>query len=281
LLYSNDMMPPWVDTQKPLTLFHGYEPIEYPVTQQTLTERYTTWGMDFIRQHKDKPFLLYLAYSMPHVPIFASEKFEGTSRGGTYGDVIETIDWSVGQLLAQLRELGIDEQTLVVFTSDNGPWQNMPERMFSNDTIQPWHCGSAGLLRGSKGDTYEGGSRVPALLRWPGTIPPGQVSADLVTAMDLFPTFARAAGARLPYDRELDGNDLLPFLRSETPSPTKAFLYYLRWELQGVRVGNWKYRVAQSDGTQDHSVEEELYDLEIDPSEKFNRIEALPEKARE
>jgi len=278
LLYSNDMMPPWVDTQKPLALFHGYEEMEYPVQQQTLTERYTTWGMDFIRQHKDGPFLLYLAYSMPHVPIFASERFTGTSRAGLYGDVVETIDWSVGQLLAQLRELGIDDRTLVVFTSDNGPWQNMPQRMFSNDTIQPWHCGSSGPLRGSKGDTYEGGSRVPAIFRWPGTIPGGQVSADMATAMDLFPTLLNAAGAPLPEDRVLDGHDMLPFLQGEAPSPTGTYLYYLRWELQGIRVGSWKYRMVPSASGQ---ASEELYELESDPGEQFNRIGEQPTKAAE
>ena len=273
ILYSNDMMPPWVETQKPLSLMHGTKAIEYPVEQPTLTERYTEWGKQFIRDNKDQPFFLLLSYAMPHVPIFASKKFAGKSRGGLYGDVVETIDWSVGEILQQLKDLNLDENTMVVFLSDNGPWQKMPDRMFSNDTIRPWHCGSAGSFRGSKGDTYEGGVRVPAIVRWPGKIPAGKVSADLVTAMDLYPTILNITGAELPKDRKLDGNDIMAFLEGKEASPTKEYIYYIRWDLEGIRVDNWKYH---RDGAT-----EELFDLQTDPGEKFNVAKYFPEKMKE
>jgi arylsulfatase A len=275
LLYSNDMMPPWVDTKKPLALMHGAKVIEHPVDQPTLTERYTEWGKQFIQKNKDRPFLLYLAYAMPHVPIFVSEKFKGKSHGGLYGDVIETIDWGVGEILKTLKELKLDQNTMVIFLSDNGPWQNMPDRMFGSDTIKPWHCGSAGPLRGSKNNTYEGGLRVPAIIRWPAIVKGGTVSDAIVTAMDLYPTILKAAGANLP-GAKLDGHDLTGFLQGRSPSPTTQFLYYMRWDLEGIRVGSWKYRSAALKGA-----EEELYNLENDPGEKFNVAKFFPEKLAE
>jgi arylsulfatase A-like enzyme len=279
ILYSNDMMPPWVETEIPLSLMHGTRAIEYPVIQQTLTERYTYWSLEFIEKHKKEPFLLVLSYAMPHVPIFASEKFCGTSRAGLYGDVIETIDWSTGQILNKLDELGIDNNTMVIFLSDNGPWQNMPDRMFGNDTIKPWHCGSAGPLRGSKGNTWEGGIRVPAIFRWPGKIPSGQVRADLVTSMDIYPTLLKAAGAKVPDDREIDGIDLMPFLQGKELSIAREYLYYMRWDLEGIRCGSWKFRCA----TVYPGIKpvDELYDLDSDPGEKFNVAGYFPEKAKE
>ncbi len=279
ILYSNDMMPPWVETEKPLSLMHGTKVFEYPVMQQTLTERYTGWGLEFIEKQKENPFLLFLSYAMPHVPIFASERFSGASRAGLYGDVIETIDWSAGEIMRKLDELGLEGNTMVIFLSDNGPWQNMPERMFGNDTIKPWHCGSAGPLRGSKGNTWEGGIRVPAIFRWPGKIPAGQVSADLVTSMDIYPTILKAAGAMIPDDREIDGNDLMPFLQGKELSPTSEYLYYMRWNLEGIRLGNWKFRNGAAAPGSDPA--EELYDLETDPGEKFNVAGYFPEKAKE
>ncbi len=279
ILYSNDMMPPWVETDKPLSLMHGTREIEHPVIQQTLTERYTEWGKAFIEDKKDAPFLLYLSYAMPHVPIFASDRFLDTSRAGLYGDVIETIDWSVGEILKKIKELGLDDHTLVVFLSDNGPWQNMPDRMFSNDTIKPWHCGSAGHLRGSKGNTCEGGVRVPAIFRWPGVIPGGQVSADLVTAMDLFPTILNAAGTDVPAERKTDGHDVMAFLQGKEVSPTDEYIYYMRSDLEGIRKGKWKYRNVPSASVAGRAVE--LFDLETDPGEKFNLAGCFPEKAEE
>ena len=161
LLYSNDMMPPWVMTERPLQLWRDTVPVEHPVDQSTLTERYTEQAVSFIRDSGDAPFFLYLAHSMPHVPLHTSERFRGRSAGGLYGDVVETIDWSAGRILDVLEEEGLADQTLVIFTSDNGPWNEMPDRMFSEGKIQPWDAGSAGPLRGSKATTWEAFAPAP------------------------------------------------------------------------------------------------------------------------
>jgi arylsulfatase A-like enzyme len=172
LLYSNDMKKPWVQTDRPLALFRDLDSIEHPVDQASLTRRYTEECIRFIRTSQKDPFFLYLPYAMPHLPISASEKFTGTSRAGLYGDVIEEIDWSVGRILETLKETGADSRTIVIFTSDNGPWSNMPPRMLQ-EGIEKWHAGTAGHLRGAKWTSYEGGYRVPAIIRWPEKIRPG------------------------------------------------------------------------------------------------------------
>src|SRR5690606_11195063 len=200
LLYSNDMIRPWVNTDRPLELWRNDRPIEHPVDQTQLTVRYTEEAQKFIRSSEGNPFFLYLPYSMVHVPIHAAPQFRDKSRAGPYGDVVEAIDWSVGQVLKTLHEVGAVDNTLVVFTSDNGPWQNMPDRMFQGNVIKPWHAGSAGPLRGYKATTYEGGVRVPAIIQWPSRIEGGRASADIVTAMDLYVTILKAAGAAVPSD---------------------------------------------------------------------------------
>ncbi|HLV00884.1 MAG TPA: sulfatase-like hydrolase/transferase, partial [Acidobacteriota bacterium] len=200
LLYSNDMIRPWVNTDRPLELWRNDRPIEHPVDQTQLTVRYTEEAQKFIRSSEGNPFFLYLPYSMVHVPIHAAPQFRDKSRAGPYGDVVEAIDWSVGQVLKTLHEVGVVDNTLVVFTSDNGPWQNMPDRMFQGNVIKPWHAGSAGPLRGYKATTYEGGVRVPAIIQWPSRIEGGRASADIVTAMDLYVTILKAAGAAVPSD---------------------------------------------------------------------------------
>lgn len=283
LLYSNDMIPPWVETDRPLALYQDLEPTgEQPVDQTTLTTRYTQKALDFIDRSAEanEPFFLYLAYSMPHLPVFAPKERQGRSRAGRYGDVIETIDWSAGEILHRLDSLGLAESTLVVFTSDNGPWNNLPDRMLQEGN-EPWHTGSTGPLRGSKATTYEGGVRVPALVRWPDRIPAGRTSAELATTMDLFPTLLRAAGAETPDSLTLDGHDLTAFLTGETDaSPTGTFYYFLGDELEAVREGRWKYRRSprQDDGSNvAGALPVELYDLEVDPAEKYNVAERHPD----
>lgn len=278
LLYSNDMIPPWVKTDRPLTYFRNTDAIEGPVNQRQLTVRYTQEAVDFIRRHQSAPFFLYLAHSMPHVPIYASEEHRGRSRGGRYGDVIESLDWSTGRILDTLQELGIDDRTLVIFTSDNGPWNNMPERMFSqellpgHERIRPWHAGTTGLLRGGKGTSYEGGFRVPAVIRWPNHVPPGRVSAEILTAMDLFSTIIDFAGGVVPSDRSIDGNNATPFLTGVSDfSPTRSFFYCQGEVVEAVREGSWKLRITSDDGVQ-------LFQVEEDPGERFNR--AVEEPAR-
>ncbi|MCA9056405.1 MAG: sulfatase, partial [Planctomycetaceae bacterium] len=188
--------------------------IERPADQNTLTRRYTEEAVAFISQHRDQPFFLYLAHSMPHVPLFRSSEFADTSRRGRFGDVIEEIDWSVGQILEAVRQHDIAQKTLVVFTSDNGPW-----------LVYNQHGGSAGLLRGGKGGTFEGGMREPTLMWCPGFVPTGTVM-DVATTMDLLPTFAELAGASVPQDRVLDGVSLVPLLTQTGKSSRDTVIYY-------------------------------------------------------
>jgi arylsulfatase A len=281
--FSNDMMRPWVpEATEKVPLMRGTEVVERPVDQNTLTRRYTEEAIQVMREAGGRPFFVYLAYAMPHLPIFASDAFRGRSRAGLYGDVIEEIDWSAGEILRTLRELGVDGNTIVVFTSDNGPWLNLPARMLQGG-VRPWHSGWSGHLRGSKATTYEGGMRVPGIMRWPGTIPARQVSAEPATAMDLYVTLLRAAGAALPADRPLDGRDLLSMLAARAPSPTEEVFYFDAETLEAVRRGRWKVRVSRAadDQTRLPAPAVELFDLEVDPGERFNVAEEHPGIVRE
>jgi arylsulfatase A len=264
LPYSNDHKRPFVDTDVPLWLYRDSEKIEYPVVQETLTERYTDEAIKFIKASKGSPFFLYVPYAMPHLPVSASGKFRVTSRAGLYGDVIETIDYSAGRILETLQSEGLDDNTLVIFTSDNGPWLNLPDRMLQ-DGNEWWHTGSPSLLNGAKGTTYEGGHRVPFIARWPGTIPPRQISSDIVSSLDIFPMVVKAAGGDVPQDRTMDGSDILPFLQGQSASPRKEFFYCVGKNLQAVREGPWKYREVRN--------VIELYHLDRDPAEKYNVAE--------
>lgn len=253
-------------------LLRGKSIIEQPAEQTSLTKRYTEEAIKFIKQSDEKPFFLYLAHSMPHVPLFRSEEFEGKSLRGLYGDVIEEIDWSVGQILATLRSEGLAENTCVVFTSDNGPWRSQLD-----------HGGSAGLLREGKGTTWEGGMREPTLMWWPGKITANTVSPQLGCTTDLLATFASLSGASLPDDRVLDSYDLSPVLLKNEPSPRESLFYYRGYELMAVRMGPWKvhYQIHGSYGTEPKQLTKcdpvELYNLEQDPSEQYNVAKLHPD----
>jgi arylsulfatase A-like enzyme len=283
--YSNDMdrLPSAPEGRVAITepeiayfnvpLLRDTEIIERPTDQRTLTRRYTEQSVRFIRDHAegDQPFFLYLAHSMPHVPLFRSEPFEDVSLRGLYGDVIEEIDWSVGQILDAIRDLGIAEQTLVVFTSDNGPWLTYDQQ-----------GGSAGLLRNGKGSTWEGGMREPFLAWWPGTIPAGQVVPHLGTTMDLLPTAVLLAGGEPPSDRVLDGVDLRPALLGTGPAPRDSVFYYRGTELYAVRLGPYKAHFITQEpyGPNTNRIEHDpplLFHLEHDPSERFDISADLPE----
>ena len=277
LPYSNDMILPWCPW---LTEDHKLELYEDSVKvkevgfeQEDLTGDYTQQAINFIHANKDQPFFLYLAHSMPHLPISTSPEFIGKSKAGLYGDVIQTIDWSVGEILSTLSELGIDNNTIVLFTSDNGPWHNLPERMVQRG-VQPWHTGSTGLLRGAKGTTYEGGFRVPAIVRWPNYIPESQVCDEMVTAMDWFTTLVDITGGELPKDKEIDGNNIFSLMQGEGNSPTKKFFYLLSENVQAVRKDAWKLRITQSDSV-------ELYNLKLDPGEMYNQAVENPQVVNE
>ncbi len=260
--YSNDMQPTY--------LVRGEEMVEEPVEQTTITARYTDEAVKFIRENRERPFFLYLPHNFPHTPLFASEKFAGTSRRGLYGDVVEELDWSVGQVLGTLREEKLAEHTLVIFTSDNGPW-----------LIRNQNGGSAGLLRAGKGSTWEGGMREPMIAWWPGTIPAGRVSAELGCTTDILATICTLTGVQLPKDRTLDSLDLSPLLLGTGDSPRESVLYYRGRQLMAARLGPWKAHFKTQDGYGQPKYEEHdpplLYNLEHDPSEKYDVAKAHPE----
>jgi arylsulfatase A len=241
--------------------------LERPVDQTTITRRYTEDAVRFIGANRDRPFFLYVAHTMPHVPLYTSPEFTGKSPRGPYGDVIAEIDWSVGRVLDALREHGLGERTLVVFTSDNGPWLLYTDQ-----------GGSTGLLRGGKGDTFEGGMRVPAVFWWPGRVRPSVVQ-EMGSTLDLLPTFARLAGAQPPTDRMLDGVDLGPVLLQTGASPRDAMFFYRDDQLYAVRSGPFKAHFFTQPGYgpgSDRRTAHDpplLYHLEQDPSEQFNVAE--------
>lgn len=270
LPYSNDMIPPWVKTERPLRLYHGAEPLREVKEQDDLTPLYTEEAVRFIRANRGRPFFLYLAYAMPHLPVSAPRRMRGRSRAGLYGDVIETLDWSAGQIRRTLEELKLARDTLVVFTSDNGPWHDLPPRMLAGG-VEPWHTGSAGPLRGAKGSTWEGGLRVPGIFWQPGRVRP-QTVFDMASALDLLPTLAAMAGAGLPEKRKLDGLDLRGTLEKGEASPRREFFYCLEKRLESIREGPWKYRHAPGGPP-------ELFHLERDVSEKYDVRGSEPETA--
>lgn len=256
-----------------LPLMSDDETLELDPDQTRLTTRYSDRALEFIEANHERDFFLYLPHAMPHVPLFVSEEREGRSIRGLYGDVIEEIDWSVGRILAKLAELGIDGKTLVVYTSDNGPWLQ-----YGVD------AGSAGPLRDGKGTHYEGGMRVPGIFRWPGRIPADRVSSEPVANMDLLPTLAGLAGVPLPQDRVIDGGDLWPLLAGEpgAKSPHEYFYYFAgrskqpHANIRAVRQDRWKLHVRRPAGSERLEALA-LYDLHEDVGEKFDRRDLFPD----
>jgi arylsulfatase A len=252
-------------------LMRNEELLERPADQTTITRRYTEEAVRFIEGHRDGPFFLYMPHSMPHVPLFRSGDFAETSRRGLYGDVIEEIDWSVGQILDTLRQLELADNTIVWFTSDNGPWLTFKD-----------HGGSAGLLKDGKGTTWEGGMREPTLVWWPGRIPAGRVSAELGTTMDIYATSIALAGGGLPEDRVVDGVDLSASLLEGAASPREQVQYYRGTRLMALRQGPWKAHFMTQESytgnnelvTHDPPV---LYNLEVDPGEQWDVASEHPE----
>ncbi|MEX0686659.1 MAG: sulfatase [Balneolales bacterium] len=262
LHYSNDM--------KPLALYRNKEIIEEPVDQTTLTERYTQEAVQFIEKNQDEPFFIYMAHSMPHTPLFVSENFERQSNAGLYGDVIQTLDWSMGEIFNTLEKLDLDEETLVIFTSDNGPW----------------HEGSAGNLRERKGGaSWEGGFRVPLLARWPGHIPEGVTSNAITMNFDLYPTLAKLAGGTVPKDRAIDGKDIWSLFQGDKKSPHEYLYFFNNEEITAVRSQRWKFVIQSYYRTMLKSYDGEshyyhpglLFDLELDPAERFSFTRDNPE----
>jgi arylsulfatase A len=251
----------------PLPLYKNKTVIEQEPDQHLLTKRYTTEVVDFIRKNKSNPFFMYYANNFPHVPLYASKDFEGKSKRGLYGDVVQELDWSVGEILKELKNLKLDKNTLVIFCSDNGPWLL---KGILDET-----SGSAGLLYEGKSSTYEGGMRVPAIAWWPGTIKPNQTSEAVATTMDLYPTILHLAKAVVPNDRPVDGNDIVDLFTGKREKVTEIVYYYDKGDLYAIRKGPWKAHF-----TTHHSYSQEppqvhnpplLYNIEVDPSEQYDQ----------
>lgn len=265
--YSNDMAS-WRGG-KGVPLLRDEEIIEDPAVQETLTPRYTEEAIKFIKENRERPFFLYLPYTFPHVPLYASDAARGKSARGLYGDVIEELDHSVGQILDTIKAGGMAERTFVLFTSDNGPWLQKKQ-----------DGGSAGLLRDGKGTTWEGGMREPAIAWWPGRIKPGSVSIELASTMDLLPTILKFAGVEPITDRTLDGADISPVLLGTGPSPRKTMFYYRTSQLCAVRKGPYKIHMITREiakkGVEKHD-SPLLFNLDEDPSERYNLADQQPE----
>jgi uncharacterized sulfatase len=264
----------WSNDDQPYAIYRDREvEIPSPADQNVLTQNFTREALSFIRAgsdpaHNNRPFFLYLAHAMPHIPIHASAEFRGESRGGLYGDAVQELDWSVGQVLDTLDDLGLSQNTLVVFSSDNGPW---------------WQ-GSPGYARGRKLLWFEGGFRVPFLARWPGVIPAGTSSAEMSMNFDLFPTCLGLAGVPLPADRLIDGRDILPLLQGHSPSPHETLYFFDTRNLVAVRRGNWKYyRQYMTDNAAFWPLYQgpHLFDLSLDPNESYSLVETRPQLAAE
>jgi len=255
-------------------LMRDTEIIERPADQTTITKRYTEEAVKFIKENQKQPFYLYLAHSMPHVPLFRSKEFEDKSLRGLYGDVIEEIDWSVGQVLQELKAQGLDQNTIVWFSSDNGPW-----------LIFNQQGGSAGLLRDGKGSTWEGGMREPTLAWWPGHIPSGSVSQALGSTMDIYTTSIKLAGGTLPTDRVVDGLDLTSVLIETDKSPRDEMAFYRGTKLMAYRKGPWKAHFITKPAYGREPFQEHnppvLYHLEHDPSEKYDVAKDHPKVIKE
>jgi len=298
LPYSNDMWPKHPTSAKaypPLPLIEGEKVIETMPDQTQLTTWYTEHAVSFITENKDRPFFLYVPHSMPHVPLFVSDKFKGKTERGLFGDVIAEIDWSVGQILAALEKNGLDDNTLFVFSSDNGPWLSYGD-----------HAGSAGPLREGKGTTWDGGHLEPTIARWPGKIPAGAVCRELTATIDILPTFAKLSGAQPPQDRIIDGRDIWPLMSGQpgAKTPHAVFYYYWNLGLEAVRAGEWKlhlpheyrtltgergtngqpgpYKQAHTDLALYNVAEDvgEQHDVAAQHPDVVKRLEALAEEAR-
>lgn len=296
--YSNDMWPVYFDGSRNLSeaykrkakfpelpLIKGnnkIKEIKNLEDQAELTTLYTESAIDFIARNKDNPFFVYLAHSMPHVPLAVSDKFKGKSEQGLYGDVIMEIDWSVGQIMNTLEKNGLTDNTLIIFTSDNGPWLN-----FGN------HAGSAGGLREGKGTSFEGGQRVPCIMKWPGIIPEGIVSNNMASTIDILPTMASIINVPLP-DKRIDGVDILSLMKgNDKANPRKSFYYYYRENnLEAVRQNHWKLILPHEhrsyegvlpgiDGFPGSYGQGKtgmaLYNMRTDPGERYDLKELYPE----
>jgi len=259
----------WSNDDQPYAIYRDRQVVvPAPADQNVLTREFTLAAQDFIKSNKDQPFFLYLAHAMPHEPIHASDKYRGSSDAGLYGDAVQELDWGIGQVLDTLNKLELTDKTLVIFSSDNGPW---------------WQ-GNPGYARGRKLLCFEGGFRVPFIARWPGVIPAATISSEMSINFDIFVTCLQLAGIPLPTDRVIDGKDILPVLKGEAPSPHDTLFYYDTRTLVAVRYQHWKYhRRFRTDNAGFWPLRQGpfLFDLASDPNESYSLVEAQPERAEQ
>ncbi len=263
----------WSNDQPPFEIYRNEKvELKAPVDQDLLTGNYTQEAIKFIEQNKDRPFLLYIPHTAPHIPLHAGDDFKGKSKAGLYGDAVEEVDWSVGQVIDKISELGLEENTLIIFTSDNGPW----------------YQGSNNQYRGRKREVFDGGHRVPFIAKWKGQIPQGIESDIMCMGFDLFTTFLKISGLPSPKDRIIDGVNIMPLLRGEEQIPHEELYFYWRTELWAIRWNNWKYHrkhqitdINTFPWPTDTFKGPYLFNLETDPQESYNMIEHYPEIAQD
>lgn len=271
LPYSNDMIPPRFPD---IAFMNGNDTLEMNPDQSKLTALYTEKTISFIKKHKNEKFFIYVPYAMPHVPLYPGKDFIGKSKRGIYGDVVEEIDWSVGEILNALKAEGLDKNTIVWFMSDNGPW-----------LIKKEEGGSSGIFRDGKGSTWEGGMRVPCFVSWPETIQP-QTNDNIVNAMDVYATCITLAGGKIPVDRVVDGKNVSAYLngdKTEIKENTPFFYYGLNNKLMAVRLGSWKLHIKTYSqlGTDYFNKKIPLlFNVDIDPSEKYDLSDEYPDIVR-
>lgn len=282
LLYSHDYKPPYVKTDTIMKMFRNRTPEIFKPDDASLTGLYTKEAVSYIeKQSKEQPFFLYLSHNMPHLPLASPDEFKNKSEAGPLGDVVEELDAGLAEIWKKLEEKGLAENTIFFFSSDNGPWIYYPDRMAGDGHTRRWHAGSAGVFRGAKGQSYEGGHRVPFIVYWKNKTPEGKVITDLMSNLDVLPTLAEWTGASLPKGRTLDGESVAATLTGQKAKQHKDLYYVNNGIPEAVRRENWKFRAIKTTQKGQTKIEEELFHLGRDPYERENLITELPEKARE
>jgi arylsulfatase A len=272
-LYSHDYRPPYVQTDTVMKIYRNRVPAIVRPADTSLTELYTREAIRYIQaQTKQQPFFLYLAHNMPHLPVAVPAGWKGHSAAGLYGDVVEQLDEGLQRIWKTLEAKGMANNTIFIFTSDNGPWIGFPGRMLGDSSTKPWHVGTTGIFRGQKGNTYEGGHRVPFIIYWKGHVPAGKTITDPVSSLDILPTVADWLKLPLPAGREIDGETVSGLLTGKQEHTEHRPFYYVHNTAQAVREGRWKLRVTGTGAAR----LTELFDMVADPGEQYNQASAHP-----
>lgn len=267
-LYSHDYHPPYVQTDTVMKIWRNRTPAVVRPEDTTLTDLYAQEAIRYIKsQNKQQPFFLYLAENMPHLPLAVPTKWKGHSAAGLYGDVVEQLDESLQRVWAAVEAKGMADNTIFIFTSDNGPWIGFPDRMAGDGRTKPWDVGTTGIFRGEKGNTYEGGHRVPFIFYWKGQVPAGKTITDPVSSLDVLPSIAQWLSIPAPAGRTLDGQSVVELLSGKKEHIEHRPIYYVHNQAQAVRDGKWKLRVTGTGA----NVQTELFDMETDPGENYNQ----------